>query len=80
MIHDTQIAQISQKQDERNIYVIMKTLCPPGYHHNDFVATHAIGHIYSRWLFFFKSVIFRILQIFNGLLQTKSVKKYIITE
>ena len=32
MIHDTQSAQISQKQDERNIYVIMKTMCPPGYH------------------------------------------------
>ena len=27
-----QSAQISQKQDERNIYVIMKTMCPPGYH------------------------------------------------
>ena len=24
-------AQISQKQDEHNIYVIMKTMCPPGY-------------------------------------------------
>ena len=23
------------------IYVIMKTMCPPGYHHNGFVATHA---------------------------------------
>ena len=22
------------------IYVIMKTMCPPGYHHNGFVATH----------------------------------------
>ena len=30
--------QISQKQDEHNIYVIMKKMCPPGYHHNDFVA------------------------------------------
>ena len=29
---------------------------------------------------FLKSVIFRILRIFNGLLQTKSVKKYILTE
>ena len=38
-------AQISQKQDERNIYVIMKTMCPPGYHHNGFVATHALGHM-----------------------------------
>ena len=46
MIHDTQIAQISQKQqDRRNIYAIMKTMCPPGYHHNGFVATHALGHI-----------------------------------
>ena len=30
--------------------------------------------------FFKKSVIFRILRIFNELLQTKSVKKYILTE
>ena len=27
------------------IYVIMKTMCPPGYHHNSFVATHGIGHM-----------------------------------
>ena len=47
MIHDTQGAHISQKQDELNTYinVIMKTMCPPGYHHNGFVATHALGHI-----------------------------------
>ena len=45
MIHYTQSAQISQKQDGRNIYVIMKTMCPPGYHHNGFVATHALGHM-----------------------------------
>ena len=45
MIHDTQSAQISHKQDERNIYVIMKIMCPPGYHHNGFVATHALGHM-----------------------------------
>ena len=48
MIHDTQSAQISQKQDELNIYVMMKTMCPPGYHCNGFVATHALVHmIYS---------------------------------
>ena len=23
----------------------MKTMCPPGYHYNDFVATHALGHM-----------------------------------
>ena len=44
MIHDTQSpqilkCQISQKQDGwRNIYAIMKTMYPLGYHHNDFVA------------------------------------------
>ena len=45
MIYDTQSAQISQKQDERNIYAIMKTMWPPGYHHNGFVATHTLGHM-----------------------------------
>ena len=45
MIHDTQSAQNSQKQDGRNIYAIMKIMCPPGYHHNGFVATHALGHM-----------------------------------
>ena len=45
MIHDTQSAQISQKQDRRNIHVIMKTMNPPGYQHNDFVATHALEHM-----------------------------------
>ena len=23
----------------------MKTMCPPGFHHNGFVATHALGHM-----------------------------------
>ena len=27
------------------MYVILKTMCPPGYHHNGFVATHALGHM-----------------------------------
>ena len=39
-MHDTQSGQISLYQDGRNI--IMKTMCPPGYHHNGFVATNAI--------------------------------------
>ena len=25
--------------------VIMKTMCPPGYHHSGFVVTHALGHM-----------------------------------
>ena len=37
-----------EKQDERNIYVIIKTMCPPGYHHNGFVATHALMHSYAH--------------------------------
>ena len=24
---------------------MMKTMCPPGYQHNGFVATHALGHM-----------------------------------
>ena len=31
-------------QDGRNIYAITKTMCPPGYHLNGSVATHALGH------------------------------------
>ena len=45
MIHDTQSDQISQKQDERNIYAIIKTMCPPGYYDNSFMATHALGQM-----------------------------------
>ena len=33
------------KKDDRNIYGIMNTMCPPGYHQNDFVATHVLGHM-----------------------------------
>ena len=39
-----------QKQDGRYIYEIMKTMYPPGYNHNSFVTTHALGHICrSNW-------------------------------
>ena len=44
-IYITQSAEISQKQDERNLYAIMKTVCLPGYHHNGLVAAHALGHM-----------------------------------
>ena len=27
------------------IFAIMKTMCPPGYYHSGFVATHALGHM-----------------------------------
>ena len=26
----------------------MRTMCPPGYHHNGFVATHALGDMMLR--------------------------------
>ena len=26
-------------------YAAMKTICPPGYHHNGFVATHALRYL-----------------------------------
>ena len=44
-LRHTQNAQISQRQDGHNIYAVKKTMCPPGYHHSGFVATHALGHI-----------------------------------
>ena len=44
MIHDTQSAQIAQKQDGRYIFEIMRKMCPPSCHHNGFVATYALGH------------------------------------
>ena len=31
------------------MYVIMKTMCPPTYHHNIFMATHALGHMMYRY-------------------------------
>ena len=33
------------------IYVMMKTMCPPGYHHNGFVATHALGHMMYGYIY-----------------------------
>ena len=40
--------RVLKSQDGHNIYVIMKTMCPPGYHYNGFVAAHAFGHIMYR--------------------------------
>ena len=44
MIHEiAESAQTSQKQDSCNIYAIMKTMHPPGYHCNGFVVTHVLA-------------------------------------
>ena len=34
-----------QSKYGHNIYVIMKTICPTTYHHNDFVGTHKLGQL-----------------------------------
>ena len=44
-------ASISQKQDGLNIYVIMKTMCLPGYHQNSFKATHSLGRMMYGYTF-----------------------------
>ena len=62
------------------IYVIMKTMCRPSYHHNGFVATHALGRAHDvhksqkfkvrvdNWGFF----------SYNHTDQSRSVKAYIV--
>ena len=60
MIHDTQRAQISQKQDKWNLYAIMKTMFPPGYHHNGFATTHALGHMIA---YIYKYIIYNYMYI-----------------
>ena len=32
----------------------MKTMCPPGYQHNGFVATHALGHMMYGYIYIYK--------------------------
>ena len=27
------------------LHAIIETMCPPGYYHNGFVVTHALGHM-----------------------------------
>ena len=44
-IHNTQDAQISQKQDRYNTYVIMKTMCLTGHQQNISVATQVLRHM-----------------------------------
>ena len=39
------------------IYVIMKKMCPPGYHLNGFVATHALGHMIYVYKYIYISIL-----------------------
>ena len=41
----TQRVLKSHKSKMGVIYVIIKTMCPPGYQHNGFMATHALEHM-----------------------------------
>ena len=43
----------SQKQDECNIYATMKTMCLPGYQHNNFMTTHSLGHMMYGYLWLY---------------------------
>ena len=36
----------------------MKTMCPPGYHHNGFVATHALRHIMYGYIYYIYGYIY----------------------
>ena len=60
-VHDTQSAQFLQTQDGHSIYVIMKTMCLLGYHENDSVAAHAIGHMmYAVRLYIYVTSLYRV--------------------
>ena len=39
------------------LYAIMKTMCPPDYHHNGFVATHAFGHMMFKCMGCHKAIV-----------------------
>ena len=43
------------------IYVIMKTMFPPSYHHNGFVATHALGHMMYIYIHIYIYITFTLL-------------------
>lgn len=39
------IGKESYYEAECHIYVTMKTMCLPGYNHNGYTATRALGHV-----------------------------------
>ena len=43
---------------------IMKTMCPPGYHHNGFVATHALGHPYIMCIYIIYIIYIKYIYIY----------------
>ena len=47
-----QSVQISQKKDGHSIYVIMKAMSPPSYHHIGFMAAHALGPMINGYMWY----------------------------
>ena len=45
----------------------MKTMCPSDYHHNGFVATHALGHMMYGWLYIYDYTILKKVFEPNGI-------------
>ena len=59
MIHSTQNAHISQKHDEPNLYVIIKTICPSGYHDNIYIYTYVYTYIYMYvYIYIYKFILY----------------------
>ena len=61
------------------IYAIVKTMWPSGYHHNGFVATHAIGHmmcgLYIIIIRYALSLKCSILAVNNRAISTRMIKR-----
>ena len=53
------------------IYAIMKTMCPPSYYHNRFVASHALGHMIDQ--------LYRLLVPMNQIMLNKLSKEHNIS-
>ena len=49
---NTEFLNLIEARDKRNIYAVMKTLCPPsmmhGYQHDGFDASHALLHEFPQ--------------------------------
>ena len=72
MIHDTQSAQISQKEDGCNTDEFMKKMCLLVYHHNGFVETHTVGHM----MYGYTSLVPMNQRVLNKLSKERNISDY----
>ena len=77
MIHNTQSAQISQKQVGDNRYSIMRTMYPPRYHRKSLVVTHVLGYMmyvmYTEFLHMpYVYIIYIYIQLKKGIMYLKA--------